>query len=105
MPGKVEIGAFLADWWQFGVFLLGIYGAWIMGKERQQYKVEQLGKDLCALKKDVSSIRREISDMHSQEGTEAVASAKAMTELATDIKYLRKTVDDLREELRGKADK
>jgi len=105
MPYKMEVGAFLAEWWGFGAFLLGVLVAYVTGKERQQYKVEQLGKDLAALKSDVAKVRKELSDIHQHDGQEAVSSARAITELATDIKYLRKTMDEMRAELRGKADK
>src|SRR6056297_941788 len=102
MPYKMEVGALIADWWGFVVFLVGVGVAYITGKERRHYKVEQLQKDLLALKKDMASVRKELSDMHAQDGSEAVAAAKAITELATDIKYLRKGMDDLHAELRRK---
>ena len=116
MPYKMEVGALIADWWGFVVFLVGVGVAYITGKERQHYKVEQLQKDLLslkkdmadgreALKKDIASVPKELSDMHAQDGSEAVAAAKAITELATDVKYLRKGMDDLHAELRRKVDK
>lgn len=105
MPDKMELGALIADWWGFGAFLIGVLIAYITGKERQQYKVEQLGRDLAVMKKDITEVRRELATMHLQDNTDAVSAAKAITELATDIKYLRKSMDELHCELRGKADK
>lgn len=105
MPYKTELVTLVADWWQFGVFIGGSIIAFMVGKERQRYKVDQVGRDVCGLKVEMKEFRKELSAMKSIDGAEAVQAAKSITELATDIKYLRHSMDDLRSELRRKADK
>lgn len=97
--------AFIKDWWGFGAFLAGAAGAYLTGRERQRYRVDAVGKDVSALKKDVDAVRKELGEIRTIEATEAVASARAITELATDVRYLRKAMDELRDDLRRKADK
>lgn len=105
MPFKTEITNLVQDWWQFAFFVGGAFVAFIVGKERQRYKVEDIGRDVSGLKKEVQDLREELTLIHKQEGAEAVSSARSITELATDIRYLRKTVDEMRAELKEKADK
>lgn len=94
------------------VFFGGAVLAFFAGKERQRYRVETIGRDVATLKKDLQDVKRELADMHAQDGAEAIAAARSITELATDVRYLRKAtdefkhvLDDLRSELRGKVDK
>lgn len=105
MPYKTDLANFIADWWQFGAFIAVSVIAFLGGRERQRYKVDEIGRDVCALKADLKEVRKELANMHEQDGAEAVSAAKAITELATDVRYLRRMMDELRAELRGKADK
>lgn len=105
MPFKTEITSLVQDWWQFAFFIGGAFIAFIVGKERQRYKVEDIGRDVVGLKDELQEVRKELASMHQQDGAEAVSSARSITELATDIRYLRKTVDEMRAELKEKADK
>lgn len=97
--------AVVKDWWGFGAFLAGAAGAYLTGRERQRYRVDAVGKDVSALKRDVDAVRKELGEIRMQETSQAVEAARVIAELATDVRYLRKAIDDLRDDLRRKADK
>lgn len=95
----------VSDWWRFAFVVVGAILAFVLGRERQRYKVDQIGKEVCFLKEEMKEIRKELSSMHTQEGADAVEATRSITELSVDIKYLRKTIDEIRLELKQKADK
>lgn len=105
MPYKADIANFISDWWQFAFFIGGAFIAFIVGKERQRYKVDEIGRVVDRLEAGLKDVRKELSSMHQHEGAEAISSARSITELATDIRYLRKAIDEMRAELKEKADK
>lgn len=46
MTYKTDPSSFLADWWQFAVFVVGAFAAYIAGKERQRFKVDHIGQEV-----------------------------------------------------------
>lgn len=105
MPYKAEIINLVSDWWQFAAFLgLGIV-SFIVGRERQRYKVDEVGRDVCRLQKVVQEMQKDMSAMHTQDNIDAVSAATSITALSQDIKYLRESMDEIKNELRRKADK
>lgn len=105
MPEKFDVVGLIADWWQFLVFALGAVLTFLMGKERQRYKVDQIGKEVQWLRGEMREVRKELKAMHEGDGEKAIHDATSIAKLDTDIEYLKSGFDDLRNELRRKADK
>lgn len=94
MPYKVDLANFIADWWQFGAFIAVSVIAFLVGKERQRFKVDQIGKE-------VEAQGRRIEKLERQGNAEAVQ----LGQIVTSQTYIISTLDEIKESLRGKVDK
>ena len=94
MPDKTNMVSMLADWWPFGAFIGSVVVAFLTGKERQRFKVDQIGKDVEAQGKRIASLE-------AQGNSEAVQ----LAEILTSQKYIVQSLDDIKRSLAGKADK
>lgn len=101
MSYRMEIGTFLLDWWQFVVFLGGAAVAFIVGKERQRFRVDQVGKDFEILSAKVDMQSMEIEKLKAQGNSEAVT----LAQIVTSQTYILASFEEIKETLRGKADK
>lgn len=101
MPYKFDLLNMLQDWWGFVAFALGGFAAFVVGKERQRYKVDQVGKDVEKLSQRVTKQSAEIEALKQQGNTEAVALAG----IASTQQYIVKTLDEIKANLKEKADK
>jgi len=94
VPYKSDLANFIADWWQFGAFLGAAAVAFFVGKERQRYKVDGIGRE-------VKAQGRRIERLEAQGSAEAVQ----LAQIVTSQSYIIKTLDEIRGGLRGKMDK
>lgn len=94
MPYKADIATLVADWWQFVFFLIGGAIAFIAGKERQRFKVDQIGRE-------VEQQGRRIRALEVQGQSEAVQLAG----IATSQAHILTSLEEIKNTLRGKADK
>ena len=88
------IWAVIRDWWAFGVFVGGGVIAFLLGKERQRFRIDELARRMKELDADVQSIKR-------QTAAEAISLAEIRVELRANTQALT----DLRNDLKGKADR
>lgn len=105
MPEKADIVSFVADWWQFGAFLIVSLAAFMTGKERQRYKIGQIGQDLDRLSKKVDQQGADIDSMRREENANAVHSAEVLTKLITQQGHIIQALEEIKVSLKGKADK
>lgn len=105
MPEKADIANFVADWWQFGAFIFGAMVAFLVGKERQRYKVDQIGRDVEALSQKVDRQGAEIESMRRDENANALHSTEVLTKLITSQGHIIQSLEEIKEALKGKADK
>lgn len=105
MPDEAEVVNFVADWWQFGAFMIGAIVAFLVGKERQRYKIDQIGHDVESLSQKVDRQGAEIESMRREENANAVHSTEVLTKLITSQGHIIQTLEEIKEALRGKADK
>lgn len=101
MPYKSDLATFIADWWQFGAFIGAAIVAFLAGKERQRFKVDQIGKDLERLSLKVDGQAQDIEGLKAQGNAEAVT----LAQIVTSQGYIVRTLDEIKDALRGKADK
>lgn len=94
MPYKADIAALAADWWQFGVFLAGAIIAFFVGKERQRFRVDQIGKEVEAQGKRIEALEK-------QGNAEAVQ----LAQIVTTQGHILKALEEIKGTLKGKADK
>ena len=94
MPYKIEAANIIADWWQFAIFVGSAVIAFFVGKERQRYKVDQIGQE-------VERQGRRIRTLEDQGNAEAVQ----LAQIVTSQGYIVQALNDIKETLRGKADK
>jgi hypothetical protein len=87
MPYKAELHTIIADWWQFAVFLGGAVVAFIVGKERQRFKVDQIGREVEAQEK------------------QGAAEAVQLAQIVTSQSHILRTLDEIKQALGTKADK
>lgn len=105
MPEKADIVPFVADWWQFGAFMIASFVAYMTGKERQRYKIGQIGQDLERLSKKVDQQGADIDSMRREENANAVHSAEVLTKLITQQGHIIQTLNEIKDALKSKADK
>ena len=94
MPYKAEIANIVTDWWQFAVFVGGAFIAFIVGKERQRFKVDQIGREVEAQGKRIAALE-----------TQGNAEAVQLAQIVTSQTYIMKTLDEIKQSLKGKADR
>jgi hypothetical protein len=94
MPYKTDLAAFVADWWQFGVFLAGAVIAFGAGRERQRYRLDQVGREV----KDQGD---RIEALEKQGNAEAVQ----LAQIVTTQQHILRALEEIKESLKGKADK
>ena len=92
VPGSlVEI---IQGWWGFGAFVVGGLIAYSAGRERQRYKIDQIGVEV-----ERQGVR--IEALERQGNTEAVQ----LAEIATSQTHILSSLNEIKEVLRRKADK
>lgn len=84
----------LKDWWAFAAFVGGGVVAFFLGQERRRYKIEDLAQKFERFEIELESLKN-------QGRQEAVSVAEVRVQLT----MILAAVTELREELRGKADK
>jgi hypothetical protein len=94
MPYKAELGAFVADWWQFGAFLVGGLIAYVAGRERQRFRVDQIGQEVRDQGERIAALEKQ--------GT---AEAVQLAQIVTTQQHILTALDDIKRALQGKADK
>lgn len=94
MPYKTDVAALLIDWWQFGFFILGGVIAFFVGKERQRYRLDQIGQE-------VEDQGKRIRALETQGNAEAVQ----LAQIVTSQGYIVQALDEIKASLRGKVDK
>lgn len=95
MPLKEsDLAQILLDWWQFLAFVgAGIFGLW-WGKERQRWKVDQLGTKVEALDKRLAAVEKQ-----------GHAEAITLAEISTTLLGIKEDLRDIRSDLKRKADR
>lgn len=81
----------------YGPFILaggGIFGAWYLGVNRNQWAIEQFKADLTDLKTRVTHLE-----------TQGQAGATALASIAATLVTIQDTLREIKSDLRGKADK
>lgn len=86
--------AALREWWPFGVFLIGGWVSFLIGKERQRWRVDQIGIE-------VSKQGARIDKLEAQGQAEAVT----LGEIKVTQELILAALSNLRDDLKGKADK
>lgn len=94
MPYKAEIANIVTDWWQFAVFLGGAFIAFAVGKERQRFKVDQIGREVEAQGERIKALEKQ--------GT---AEAVQLAQIVTSQGHILRTLDEIKQALGTKADK
>lgn len=104
--------AFIADWWQFGAYIIAGVILYVTGRERQRYKVDAVGRDVTALKEAVAEIKAGLASENKDHNAEAISTAKALAEISAGQVHILKEVagfktdlSELRKEIKEKADK
>ena len=88
------VALFVKEWWAVLLFLIGGVWAVLMGRERNAWRIDQVGRK-------IEEVERRVSHLETQGAAEAVTLAEIKIQLATVIE----TLGELRAELKGKADK
>lgn len=86
--------SYIAEWWQFAVFALGGYGFYIVGRERQRFQIDQIGRE-------VNRQSHEIEALKAQGTSEAITLAGIVATQA----HIMASLEDIKETLKEKADK
>lgn len=94
MPYKADLPTLIADLWQFAVFLGSAVIAFIIGRERQRFKVDQIGRDVEAQGERIKALEKQ--------GT---AEAVQLAQIITSQGHILCTLDEIKQALGGKADK
>jgi hypothetical protein len=94
MPYKAELHTIIADWWQFAVFLGGAVVAFIVGKERQRFKVDQIGREVEAQGERIKALEKQ-----------GAAEAVQLAQIVTSQSHILRTLDEIKQALGTKADK
>jgi pantothenate kinase type III len=94
MPYKAELHTIITDWWQFAVFVGGAFIAFVVGKERQRFKVDQIGREVEAQGERIKALEKQ--------GT---AEAVQLAQIVTSQGHILRTLDEIKQALGGKADK
>lgn len=85
---------FISDWWGFLAFLGAGAVAFLAGKERQRYRVDQIGKDVEAITKRVKALEVQGGDV-----------AVTLGEIKVMLAQIVQALGEVKADLRGKADK
>ena len=75
--------AFVQDWWQFGAYLIAGIALYVTGRERQRYRVDEVGRDVAALKRDLSDMKSEFTKGGRDHAEEIIATTRALAEIST----------------------
>lgn len=94
MPYKSDLPTLIADLWQFAVFLGSAFIAFIVGKERQRFKVDQIGREVEAQGERIKALEKQ--------GT---AEAVQLAQIVTSQGHILRTLDEIKQALGTKADK
>ena len=94
MPYKSEISNIVTDWWQFIAYLAVAWSSFLIGRERQRFKIQELAQIVTKQGERIEALER-------QGNAEAVQLAKIVTSQA----YIMKTLDEIKQSLKGKADR
>lgn len=94
MSEKTDIAKFIADWWHFGAFIGSAAIAFLIGKERQRFKVDQIGKEVEVQGKRIEKLE-----------TQGNAEAVQLAQIVTSQTHIIRTLEEIKTNLRGKADK
>ncbi|MDZ7824683.1 MAG: hypothetical protein U5K75_12075 [Ahrensia sp.] len=91
---KTTLGEFILDYWHFGAWLLaGIIGI-AVGKERTRFKVDQVGAELKAQGERIKTLE-----------AQGVKFEVHLAKISVSVDNIVKSVDEVKQTLRSKADK
>lgn len=88
------IWGIINDWWAFAAFVAGGVIAFLMGQERRRYRVDDLARKVERLDEDVRDLKAQGS-----------ADAVTLAEIRVQLKTIISALSDIREDVKGKADK
>lgn len=94
MPYQSGLLGFLSEWWQFVAFVAAGIVAFVMGKERTRWRVDQLGDRVKDLDQRMVRLER-------QGNAEAVT----LAEIKATLGGIKDSLAEMRDDLKGKADK
>lgn len=79
----------LADWWQFGLAVAGVFIGWLLGQERRRWKQEQLGARVEHIEARIRALE---AHMH--------ASNIVDTAVSKDLEQMKLLMTELRDDFR-----
>lgn len=83
MPDRMlKLTTFLAEWWSVLVFMFSAVIAFIIGRERQRWKVDQLGEQIQKLNEDHEKNLVKIVNRVERLEKERVADAQVLSGIA-----------------------
>ncbi|MDD9727245.1 hypothetical protein PVV74_17430 [Roseovarius sp. SK2] len=85
---------FIAEWWHFIAFIGGAIISFFVGRERQRYRVDEIGKE-------VKNQGLRIEKLEEQGISEQIQ----LAEIIVTQKNIVRTLDEIKASLQGKADK
>ena len=100
-----QVANIIKDWWGFGAFIIGGLLAFSAGKERQRYKVDQIGRDVDRQGGEIQELRLEVEKMRTEETKNALHATEIVTKLVVSQGHIIERLDEIRVALRGKVDK
>lgn len=100
-----QVATFIRDWWGFAAFIVGGLLAYSAGKERQRYKVDQIGRDVDRQGVELKELRNEVEKMRTQENKNHLHAAETVTKLIVSQGHIIERLDEIRTALAGKVDK
>lgn len=88
------VASLIADWWQFVAFAVGGLVAYVAGRERTRFRVDQIGREVRAQGERIAALER-------QGNSEAVQ----LAQIATTQGHILKELGEIKVAMRGKADR
>lgn len=99
------IGQVLQEWWHVLVFMASGVVAFILGKERNRWKIDQLGKELNKAFVELDKLETKVDGLKDAAAVNATTMSNAVTALQTQMTNIYSLLTEVRDELRKKADK
>lgn len=95
----------LQEWWHVIVFAASGGVAFVLGKERNRWKIDQLGKELEKAFSEIEKMENKVDALKDEAGKNATHLGNAVAILQTQTTNILTLLVEVRDELRNKADK
>ena len=96
---------FLQEWWHIIVFALSGGVAFVLGKERNRWKIDQIGKEVEKAFTEIEKVERKVDALKDTANRNAIELSNEVAILQTHTSNILSLLMEMRDELRHKVDK